>query len=51
MKFFDENSADKIQFKKDTGIKVPPLMPIRVRLSFEKKPIDDNSLYKDFLIA
>ena len=28
---FDENSADKIQSKKDKGIKVPSLIPIRVK--------------------
>ena len=27
---FDQNSADKIWFKKDKGWKVPSLMPIRV---------------------
>ena len=29
--FFDENSADKIESKKDKGIKVPSPIPIRVK--------------------
>jgi hypothetical protein len=28
-KFFDKNSANKIQFKKDKEIKVPFLMPMK----------------------
>ena len=31
LEIFDENSADKIWFKKDKEIKVSPLMPIRVK--------------------
>ena len=31
LEIFDKNSADKIQPKKDKGIKVPFLMPIRVK--------------------
>ena len=30
LEIFDNNSADKIQFKKDKGLKVPCLMPIGV---------------------
>ena len=33
MEIFDKNSADKIQSKKYKGIKVPSLMPIRVKTS------------------
>ena len=29
---FDKNLADKIQFKKDKGIKVPSLMPIMLKV-------------------
>ena len=31
LEIFDENSADKIQSKKDKGIKVPSPIPIRVK--------------------
>ena len=31
LEIFDNNSADKIQSKKDKGIKVPFLIPIRVK--------------------
>ena len=34
LEIFGENSADKIQSKKDKRIKVPYLMPIRVKLVF-----------------
>ena len=30
LNFFDEDSVDKIQSKKEKGINVPSLMPIRV---------------------
>ena len=29
---FDKNSADKVKSKKDKGIKVPSLMPIRLKV-------------------
>ena len=32
LEVFDENSADKIQSKKDKGINVPSLLPIRVNV-------------------
>ena len=31
LEIFDKNSADKVQSKKDKGIKVPSVMPIRVK--------------------
>ena len=31
LEIFDKNSADEIWSKKDKGIKVSPLMPIRVK--------------------
>ena len=31
LEMFDKNSADKVKSKKDKGIKVPSLMPIRVK--------------------
>ena len=34
LEIFAENSADQIQSKKYKGIKVPSLMPIRVKHSF-----------------
>ena len=33
LEIFDKNSADKIQSKKDKGVKVPCLMPIRVNIA------------------
>ena len=30
LEIFDKKSADKVKSEKDKGIKVPPLMPIRV---------------------
>ena len=35
LEIFDENSADKIQSKKDNWIKVPSLMPIRVKREYQ----------------
>ena len=35
---FEENSADKIWFKKDKGVKVSPPVPIRVKEG-QKHPI------------
>ena len=37
LEIFDKKSADKIQSKMDKGIKLPSLMPIRVKLENEKK--------------
>ena len=32
LEIFDKNSADKVKSKKDKGIKVPSLMPIRLKV-------------------
>ena len=36
LEIFDKKSADEIWSKKDKEIKVSPIMPIRVKLKFER---------------
>ena len=38
LEIFDENSADKIKSKKDKGIKVPSLIPIRDKYLYVSSP-------------
>ena len=46
MEIYDKNLADEIQSKKDKGVKVPCLMPIRVKLLTKSKRLKFLKLFK-----